>query len=102
MLGVLGGMGPMATADFMAKIVRATPATCDQDHIDVVACSAASIPDRVGPIFGRGADPFPAMRRALARLEAAGATCIAIALEKFTDVRLEAPLGDRKVVDGAK
>lgn len=78
MLGVLGGMGPMATVDFMAKVVRNTPAACDQDHIPMVVCSASDIPDRNAALRGEGADPLPAMRDALRRLEAAGATCIAI------------------------
>jgi aspartate racemase len=78
MLGVLGGMGPMATVDFLAKLVRATPAGRDQDHIPTLVCSAADIPDRASAILGQGPDPLPAMRAALARLEAAGATRIAI------------------------
>ncbi|SFJ07458.1 aspartate/glutamate racemase family protein [Methylobacterium brachiatum] len=78
MLGVLGGMGPLATADFLAKLVRATPARRDQDHIPTLVCSAADIPDRASAILGRGPDPLPAMRAALARLETAGATRIAI------------------------
>jgi aspartate racemase len=78
MLGVLGGMGPMATVDFLGKVVQNTPAACDQDHIQMVVCSAANIPDRSAAILGEGADPFPAIRDALRRLEAAGATCIAI------------------------
>jgi aspartate racemase len=38
-IGVLGGMGPSATVDFLAKIVAATPATCDQEHLPVVLWS---------------------------------------------------------------
>ncbi|WCS24003.1 amino acid racemase [Methylobacterium sp. NMS14P] len=78
MLGVLGGMGPMATVDFLAKLVRATPAGRDQDHIPTLVCSAVDIPDRADAILGAGPDPLPAMRAALARLEAGGATRIAI------------------------
>lgn len=78
MLGVLGGMGPMATVDFLAKLVRATPAGRDQDHIPTLLCSAVDIPDRADAILGAGPDPLPAMRAALARLEAGGATRIAI------------------------
>ena len=37
MIGVLGGMGPLATTDFMRKVIEATPATKDQDHIPMVA-----------------------------------------------------------------
>ncbi|WP_019903397.1 amino acid racemase [Methylobacterium sp. 77] len=98
MLGVLGGMGPMATVDFMAKVVRNTPATRDQDHIPMVVCSAVRIPDRNAAILGDGADPFPAMRETLLSLEAAGASCIAIpcntahhwhtALQAETSVRI--------------
>jgi aspartate racemase len=68
----------MATIDFMGKVVQNTPASCDQEHIEMVVCSAATIPDRTAAILGEGADPFPAMRDALQRLEGAGATCIAI------------------------
>ena len=78
MLGILGGMGPMATVDFMGKIVRNTPASCDQDHIQMVVCSATDVPDRTAAILGQGSDPFPAMLKALRRLELSGATRIAI------------------------
>src|SRR3954453_17927179 len=78
MLGGLGGTGPMATVDFMGKVVQNTPATCDQEHIQTVVCSAADIPNRTAAILGQGADPFPALRSPPRRLEAAAATCIAI------------------------
>ncbi|MDN4999686.1 aspartate/glutamate racemase family protein [Bradyrhizobium sp. GCM10027634] len=78
MLGILGGMGPMATVDFMGKIVRNTPASCDQDHIQMVVCSATDVPDRTAAILGQGPDPLPAMLNALRRLELSGATRIAI------------------------
>ncbi|MGJ4929130.1 aspartate/glutamate racemase family protein [Bradyrhizobium sp. HKCCYLS2038] len=78
MLGVLGGMGPMATVDFMGKVIRNTPAACDQDHIEMVVCSATSVPDRTAAILDQGCDPLPAMLDALKRLERSGATCIAI------------------------
>jgi aspartate racemase len=78
MLGVLGGMGPMATVDFLKKLVEATPAARDQDHLGVMVAQAPGIPDRTGAILGEGPDPLPAMTIALRRLEAAGATRIAI------------------------
>ena len=37
LVGILGGMGPLATVDLMAKIIAHTPAACDQDHVPVVA-----------------------------------------------------------------
>ncbi len=78
MLGVLGGMGPLATVDFMGKIIRNTRAACDQDHLEVFVHSATKTPDRTDFILGRGPDPFPAMCVALQQLERAGATVIAI------------------------
>jgi aspartate racemase len=78
-LGVLGGMGPMATVDFLRKLVEATPAARDQDHLGVMVAQAPGIPDRTQAILGLGPDPLPALTVALRRLEAAGATRIAIA-----------------------
>ena len=36
LIGVLGGMGPLATVDFLHKVVASTPATCDQDHVPLL------------------------------------------------------------------
>ncbi|HEX2477683.1 MAG TPA: amino acid racemase [Geminicoccaceae bacterium] len=79
MIGVLGGMGPAATVDFMTKLVRLTPAERDQDHVPVVVVSDPRIPDRVAPIMGGcGRSPLPALRAGIRTLEQAGAACIAI------------------------
>ena len=79
MIGVLGGMGPAATVDFMAKLIRLTPAEREQDHLPVVVVSDPRVPDRVAPILeGRGESPLAAMRAGVRRLERAGATCVAI------------------------
>ena len=45
-LGVLGGMGPAATVDFLAKLQAATPAARDQDHIRVLMDLNPQVPDR--------------------------------------------------------
>ncbi|HEV2677025.1 MAG TPA: amino acid racemase [Aliidongia sp.] len=71
-LGVLGGMGPAATADFLAKLVLMTPAASDQDHLPVIAQSIPTIPDRSSAILGQGPSPLPALTAGLARLRAAG------------------------------
>ena len=69
MLGVLGGMGPMATVDFLAKLVRATPAGRDQDHIPTLVCSAVDVPDRADAILARvRAAGYPAAAR-IGRIE---------------------------------
>ncbi|MGI9498397.1 MAG: aspartate/glutamate racemase family protein, partial [Geminicoccaceae bacterium] len=79
MIGVLGGMGPAATVDFMGKLVRLTSATADQDHIPLVVMSDPRIPDRVAPILdGRGASPAAAMVERAEALERAGAAALAI------------------------
>jgi aspartate racemase len=78
-LGVLGGMGPAATADFLRKLIAATPAEHDQDHLPVIVYSVPQIPDRVAPILrGEDASPLAAMLEGIRTLEAAGAGCIAI------------------------
>jgi aspartate racemase len=79
MIGVLGGVGPAATVDFLTKLVRLTPAERDQDHVPVVVVSDPRIPDRVPPIIeGCGRSPLPALRAGIRTLEQAGAACIAI------------------------
>ncbi len=78
MLGILGGMGPLATADFLRKLVEVTPAERDQDHIETMTLCAAAIPCRIAALEGRGPDPLPAMVVGLRRLEAAGATRLVI------------------------
>ena len=77
-IGVLGGMGPLATADFLAKLARATPAARDQDHFPVTVDSTPQIPDRVAALEGRGADPLPDLAAAARRLHAAGCNLIAM------------------------
>jgi aspartate racemase len=74
-LGVLGGMGPAATLEFLARLQAATPATRDQDHIRVLVDINPCIPDRntdsaaAGPVLGAMA----------AGLAGAGAEVLAIA-----------------------
>ncbi|MFP3584739.1 amino acid racemase [Paraburkholderia sp. SIMBA_055] len=77
-LGVLGGMGPLATVDFMHKLIKATPTQSDQDHLPVVAYSVPQIPDR-STAFMMGSDaPWPYLLDGLRTLETAGAKAIAI------------------------
>jgi aspartate racemase len=45
-LGILGGMGPAASAEFVARLIKQTPATCDQEHIPFVLWNEPRIPDR--------------------------------------------------------
>lgn len=75
-IGILGGMGPMATADLFAKIVSLTQADCDNDHIRIYIDSNSQIPDRTGCIVHGGASPVPQMTSALRHLEQCGADCL--------------------------
>lgn len=78
-IGILGGMGPLATADLFIKITTMTRADCDNEHLRVVIDSNAAIPDRTAAILHGGADPVPEMLSALRHLEACGASCILMA-----------------------
>jgi aspartate racemase len=72
-IGVIGGMGPLATADFYLRLVRATPAATDQEHLHVLIDSNPEIPDRTAAIEGRGPDPAPVLIETAQRLVRAGA-----------------------------
>lgn len=78
-VGILGGMGPAATADFYRKLVAATPADRDQDHIPVVIWADPRVPDRTEALVGDGDDPRPALRAGIAGLAAAGVRLLAVA-----------------------
>lgn len=78
MLGVLGGMGPLASAQFMLRLTLLTPAARDQDHIPAVLWSDPRVPDRTRGRQGNGEDPLPVLLRGIAGLRAAGCGAIAI------------------------
>ncbi|HET8628042.1 MAG TPA: amino acid racemase [Thermomicrobiales bacterium] len=77
-VGILGGMGPLATADLYRKIILATPAARDQDHLHVVIDADPSVPDRTAALRGEAPDPTPWLLRGARRLEAAGVAFIVV------------------------
>jgi aspartate racemase len=77
-LGVLGGMGPLASAQFMVRLTLLTPAERDQEHIPAVLWSDPRVPDRTAARLGGGEDPLPALLHGIHGLEAAGCGAIAI------------------------
>lgn len=77
-IGILGGMGPAATVDLFDRIVRATPAQRDQDHIPILIVNDPSIPDRTAAILHGGEDPTPRLVAGIEKLAAMGAAFIAI------------------------
>ncbi len=77
-LGVLGGMGPLASAQFMLRLTLLTPATRDQEHIPAVLWSDPRVPDRARSRLAGGEDPLPWLLRGIAGLRQAGVGAIAI------------------------
>ncbi len=75
-IGILGGMGPLATADLFKKIILHTNAASDREHIHIVIDSNTSIPDRTEFILGRGPSPLPEMIKTAVNLEKMGADII--------------------------
>ncbi|MGF1700778.1 amino acid racemase [Photobacterium makurazakiensis] len=75
-LGILGGMGPLATVEFMQKIISQTPAHNDQQHIPMLVSNNPQIPDRTAFLISNGADPYPALKQGMEQLQQAGAECI--------------------------
>jgi aspartate racemase len=78
-IGILGGMGPRATVDLFQKLVEATPAAHDWDHIPTLVYSVPQIPDRTAAILHGGPSPLEDMCRGIRTLESAGASLIAVA-----------------------
>lgn len=78
-LGVLGGVGPLATAYFMELVIKHTPAHSDQDNIPMIVFNDPQIPDRTAHILDPSApDPVPEMAKVARWLERAGADYVAI------------------------
>lgn len=79
LLGVLGGLGPMATVYFYELLTSLTDADCDQEHIDMVISSRATTPDRTAFILGESeVNPIDAMTEDAKKLVIFGAELIAI------------------------
>jgi aspartate racemase len=105
MLGVIGGMGPLATADLFRKLIEATPATCDEQHLPVLIHSVPQLPSRPAAILRGGASPLPKLREARDRLLRAGATMLAMpcntAHHWYDDLTADCALPFVHIVDAA-
>ncbi|MFD0370192.1 aspartate/glutamate racemase family protein [Streptomyces sp. NPDC127114] len=77
-LGILGGMGPLATADFYRRLVERTPAGSDQAHLPVLMWADPAVPDRTAALLGEGPSPVPALVEGARWLQRAGVSCIAV------------------------
>ena len=96
-IGVIGGMGPLATVNYYRKLVLSTPAKNDREHIDMVILNHASIPDRTDCIINGEKDKFlNVIKNDFSILNYIGVNAIAIPcntshffydeFKKFTDI----------------
>ncbi len=77
-IGIIGGMGPLATVDLYAKIVYAAQGKKDRDHVPVLLSGRPDIPDRAASICGTGPSALPALLEEARRLEQAGADALCL------------------------
>ncbi len=79
-VGVIGGLGPAATALFLQLVVDLTPATRDQEHLDLIVLDHSTTVDRTAYILDpeHCPDPGPGLARDAARLAALGAAFVSI------------------------
>ncbi|KVT62547.1 aspartate/glutamate racemase family protein [Burkholderia ubonensis] len=78
LIGVLGGMGPLATVDFMQRVMQLTRARCDQEHLSMIVANLTHTPDRSRAIVAGGVDPLPALLDGIDLLNRCGAAMIVI------------------------
>jgi len=78
MIGILGGMGPLATADFFNKVIAARTAAREEDHVPLLIQSDPRIPARPAAILRGGESPLPALITGRDRLITAGAIALAM------------------------
>lgn len=77
-IGILGGMGPAATGQFLLELTRSTPAACDQDHYHTIIECDPAIPDRTTAILAGDNAPLQPIRAGLERLIDWGASLLAV------------------------
>lgn len=78
-IGVIGGMGPAAAVDFQRRVLEATPAADDSEHIHLIVDNNPNIPSRIRALIaGDGEDPAPVLQTMARRLETAGVDVLAM------------------------
>ncbi len=78
-VGIMGGMGPEATVDLFRKILAATPAKMDQEHLHIIIDCNSKIPSRPKALLEDGPDPTPLLQSTARNLERAGADFLVVA-----------------------
>lgn len=77
-IGIIGGMGPFASAELYSRILYLTHAESDNEHLHILIDSNNSIPDRTAAILGNGPSPLPALIESGKRLKNIGAEILAL------------------------
>ena len=77
-VGILGGIGPEATAELFRRVIKATPVQIEQEHLRIIIDNNPQIPDRTLAILGKGENPLKELINTALNLEKAGAELIAI------------------------
>ena len=77
-LGILGGMGPAAGAEFLRLLAEKAPAERDQEHPIMYMLSDPHIPDRTAAIIGNGPDPTERLKRGLLTVAGWGVDYLAV------------------------
>ena len=77
-LGVLGGLGPMATAYYLELLIKMTDAATDQEHLQCIVMNFPTVPDRTAYILGKSEEsPLEPMITLGQQMKAMGAEIIA-------------------------
>ncbi|MDT7952585.1 MAG: amino acid racemase [Acetobacteraceae bacterium] len=104
-LGVLGGMGPLASAYFMTRLIQLTPATREEDHVPAVLWSDPRVPNRLEAQRGSGPSPLPWLNYGIQKLADAGCGAIAIPCNTahgwIDGMRAASPLPILHIIDAA-
>jgi aspartate racemase len=77
-VGILGGMGPLATVEFFRQVVVSTPARKDWEHLRIIIDNNAKIPSRTRAVLYGEDSPAPMMITSINRLADAGADFVAV------------------------
>ena len=77
-VGILGGIGPEATAELFRRVIKATPVQIEQEHLRIIIDNNPQIPDRTLAILGKGESPLKELIKTALNLERAGIEIIAI------------------------
>jgi len=102
-IGVIGGMGPLATVDFMRKVIAATAAEHDEQHVPLLVSNDPRIPRRPAAILHGGESPLPRLLQIRDQLIAAGASALVMPCNTahcwHAELRRSCPLPFPSLVD---